>query len=525
MAEVMEAAPNPMALQQGATQARRKRANTVITTGMHGSHRTAQPRPPPVVVNSEPTETRARGRTHAIVRMEQASAERDAAYQRELLEAETAGQPRPPQKLSELQSAFGDIDKVCVGLLREGKVPETLQYLETLRGMVDTIVTQLEPKVAPTDRLVLPTIAGLTPRGATGKHSRRPLSERGSNATRMRSGDPQPQPPHPPKDGPRKGDDRLMDLKNAEAKKLREQLAEKDEKIAEQAKRLDEVDEKIATMKEKHKRVELNSKLLVKSAESKVESLTAQVSQLTAENRTLQTRYQETAAVVGLDYKEKSNALSRVNENQEWEGKVRGSRRVVASAQNTWLNAAVCVLTCVRAATSQILELAAAEQTIDHLQDKLAGEKKKAKFLKQKVALYEAKEADYRGAGEHMQALHDKCKAAAENQARTAKKLSLREEQLKKTSAELESLKQVVEGGRANGEEMVAENKALKAKLESTLSALAAKQSRLRKLEKALKKQANAQSGGVIGDTDFKALHAELAGFLTLLEDPPKATA
>jgi DNA repair exonuclease SbcCD ATPase subunit len=195
--------------------------------------------------------------------------------------------------------------------------------------------------------------------------------------------------------------------------------------------------------------------------------------------------------------------------------------------RRVWLNAVACVLlTCVCAAASQILELAAAEQTIDHLQEKLAGEKKKAKFLKQKVALYEAKEADYRGAGEHMQALHDKLKAAAESQARTAKKLSLREEQLKKTSAELESLKQVVEGGRANGEDMVAQNKALKAKLESTLGALAAKQSRLRKLEKALKKQASAQAGGgVIGDTDFKALHQELAGFLTLLEDPPKATA
>ena len=333
MAEVMEAAPDPMVLQQGAAQVRRKRANTVITTGMHGSHRTAQPRPPPVAVNSEPTETRARGRTHAIGRMEQASAERDAAYQRELLEAETAGQPRPPQKLSELQSAFGDIDKVCVGLLREGKVPEALQYLETLRGMVDTIVTQLEPKVAHTDRLTLPAIAGLTPRGATGKHSRRPLSERGSNATRMRSGDAQPQPPQPPKDGPRKGDDRLMDLKNAEAKKLREQLAEKDEKIAEQAKRLEEVDERIATMKEKHKRVESNSKFLVKNAESNVVSLTQQVSQLTVENKMLQTRYQETAAVVGLDYKQKSNVMSRVNENQEWEGKVRGSRRVLASVQ------------------------------------------------------------------------------------------------------------------------------------------------------------------------------------------------
>ena len=116
----------------------------------------------------------------------------------------------------------------------------------------------------------------------------------------------------------------------------------------------------------------------------------------------------------------------------------------------------------------QILELAAAEQTIDHLQEKLAGEQKKAKFLKQKVSLYEAKEADYRGAGEHMQVLHEKLKAAGESQTRTAKKLALREEQLKKTSAELESLKQVIEGGRATGEDMVAQNKALKAKLEAT---------------------------------------------------------
>lgn len=176
-------------------------------------------------------------------------------------------------------------------------------------------------------------------------------------------------------------------------------------------------------------------------------------------------------------------------------------------------------------ATSQILELAAAEQTIDHLQDKLAGEKKKAKFLKQKVALYEAKEADYRGAGEHMQVLHEKLKAAGEAQTRTAKKLALREEQLKKTSAELEALKQVIEGGRATGEDMVAQNKALKAKLETTLNALAAKKSRLRKLEKRLKKEAGGNDSGVAGGADFKALHQELAGFLTLLEEPPKATA
>ena len=75
---------------------------------------------------------------------------------------------------------------------------------------------------------------------------------------------------------------------------------------------------------------------------------------------------------------------------------------------------------------------------------------------------------------------------------------------------------------------MVAQNKALKAKLESTLSALAAKQSRLRKLEKKLKQQAGAAAGsggGVVGGADFKALHAELAGFLTLLEDPPTVAA
>ena len=121
-----------------------------------------------------------------------------------------------------------------------------------------------------------------------------------------------------------------------------------------------------------------------------------------------------------------------------------------------------------------------------------------------------------------MQVLHEKLKAAGESQTRTAKKLALREEQLKKTSAELESLKQVIEGGRATGEDMVAQNKALKAKLEATLSALAAKQSRLRKLEKKLKKEAGAATGnGVVGGADFKALHRELAGFLTLLEDPP----
>jgi hypothetical protein len=31
--------------------------------------------------------------------------------------------------------------------------------------------------------------------------------------------------------------------------------------------------------------------------------------------------------------------------------------------------------------------------------------------------------------------------------------------------------------------------------------------------------------GGVSGGADFKALHQELAGFLTLLEEPPKAAA
>jgi hypothetical protein len=328
MAEVME----PMlVLQKGAAQVRRKRANTVITTGMHGSHRTAQPRPPPVATDMEPAaasaspRSRAKGRNHAIAQMEHSSAERDAAYQRELAEAETGGRGGPPRKLSELQSAFGDIDKVCVGLLREGKVPEALQYLETLRGMVDTIVTQLEPKVAPTDRLTLPAIAGVTPREPASKNGRRALSERGSAASRMRGGDPQSQTrsPHPPKDGPRKGDDRLMELKNAEAKKLREQLREKDEKIAEQAKRLQEVDEKVAALKEKHKRADSQSKLAVKSAESKVESLTAQLGEVTAENRTLQARYEETAAVVGLEYKEKNNAMSTAQDNQEWEGKVR----------------------------------------------------------------------------------------------------------------------------------------------------------------------------------------------------------
>jgi DNA repair exonuclease SbcCD ATPase subunit len=327
MAEVMEAPQDSMALQKGAVQARRKRANKVITTGMHGSHRNAQPRPPPPVVVEEPTPSprgRARGRTTAIVGMEQASAERDAAYQRELAEAE---RPRPPQKLSELEAAFGDIDKVCVGLLREGKVPEALQYLETLRGMVDTIVTQLEPKVAPKDRLVLPQISGLTPRPPAGRNSnRRALSERGSNASRMGGGGGEAQTPtvQAPKDGPRRGDDRLMELKNAEAKKLREQLREKDEKIAEQAKRLEEVDEKIGAMKEKHKRVESQGKLAVRSAESKVETLTVQLGELTAENKKLRSRYEETAAVVGLEYQDSQNGAQNTSEqNQEWEGKVR----------------------------------------------------------------------------------------------------------------------------------------------------------------------------------------------------------
>lgn len=334
MAEVME----PMALRKGATQARRKRANTVITTGMHGSHRTPQPRPPLVAVSLEDSSTtppgaHARGRAGTIARMEQASAERDAAYQRELSEAESIGTPKPPQKLSELQSAFGDIDKVCVGLLREGKIPEALQYLETLRGMVDTIVTQLEPKVAPTDRLTLPAIAGVTPRAPVAKSNRRALSERGSNASRM-GGSRQAHAPRPPKDGPRKGDDRLLELKNAEAKKLREQIREKDEKIAEQAKQLEEVSEKVAAIKEKHKRAESQAKLAVKSAENKVESLTVQLGDLTVENKKLLTRYEETAAVVGLEYREKSATMSTEQENQEWEGKVRGhqSRLTTVSA-------------------------------------------------------------------------------------------------------------------------------------------------------------------------------------------------
>ena len=128
--------------------------------------------------------------------------------------------------------------------------------------------------------------------------------------------------------------------------------------------------------------------------------------------------------------------------------------------------------------STQILELAAAEQTIDHLQDKIAGERKKAKFLKQKLAVYEAKEADYRGAGEHMQELNERLKAAGQAQTRTVKKLALRGEQLRKTSGELEALKEVIEGGRGAGEDMVAQNKALKAKLEATLEALASKQVR-----------------------------------------------
>ena len=40
----------------------------------------------------------------------------------------------------------------------------------------------------------------------------------------------------------------------------------------------------------------------------------------------------------------------------------------------------------------KILELAAAEQTIDHLQEKYAAQRKRGKFLKQKLASYEEKE-------------------------------------------------------------------------------------------------------------------------------------
>ena len=286
-----------------------------------------------------------------------------------------------------------------------------------------------------------------------------------------------------------------MELEKKQGEKLRQTIREKDLQIVEQAKRLTEVDERFSGMKDKMKRIDQQGKLNVRAAEGKVEALTEQVGSLSLENKKLRIRYEETAAVVGLEYQDKTNNMNIHQENQEWEGK--------------------------------ILELAAAEQTIDHLQDKVASERKRAKFLKQKLAAYEAKEVDYRGAGEHMQEMHERLKAAAEGQSRVTKKLALKEQQLAKTQGELTSLKDVIEGGRGAGEDMVAENKALKAKLEATLHALESKQSRLRKLEKKLKKEvaAGGKGGSVISGGDFKALHQELAGFLTLLEEPANAAA
>ena len=313
--------PSADLLQSGAAQTRRKRANkAVITSGMHGSHRSARAGPaqmaiePAVEVGGASPRSRARGRGTAMVGMEQASAERDATYQRELDEA---NRPRPPQTMSELEQQFGSIDDVCVGLLREGKVPDALQYLEKLRGMIDSICTQLEPKVAPQDRLV--TLPQLTPRPPAGK--RKALTERGPSGSRG-AGEALAPSAQAPKDGPRRGDDRLMELKNLEAKKLREAIREKDVQIAEQAKRLEEVDEKFSGMKEKLKRVDQQWKLNVRAAEGKVVSLSEQVGMLDVENKKLRNRYEQTAAVVGLQYQDNANSMTTANENQEWEGKV-----------------------------------------------------------------------------------------------------------------------------------------------------------------------------------------------------------
>jgi hypothetical protein len=183
MAEVMDS-PSTELLQTGAAQTRRKRANKqVITSGMHGSHRSARAPPqqvliePAVALGGASPRSKARGRSTVMGGMEQASAERDATYQRELDEA---NRPAPPQTMSELEQHFGSIDDVCVGLIREGKVPEALQYIEKLRGMIDTICTQLEPKVARKDRLV--SLPQLTPRPPAGK--RKALTERGPSGNR-----------------------------------------------------------------------------------------------------------------------------------------------------------------------------------------------------------------------------------------------------------------------------------------------------------------------------------------------------
>ena len=71
----------------------------------------------------------------------------------------------------------------------------------------------------------------------------------------------------------------------------------------------------------------------------------------------------------------------------------------------------------------------------------------------------------------------------------------------------------------------------LKDKLEATLAALAAKKSRLRKLEKRLNGGiggigggGGAGSAGVSGG-DYKALQAELAGFVNLLGDSAETAA
>ena len=88
----------------------------------------------------------------------------------------------------------------------------------------------------------------------------------------------------------------------------------------------------------------------------------------------------------------------------------------------------------------------------------------------------------------------------------------------------------MIDGGRGAGEALSAENKALKDKLEATLAALAAKKSRLRKLEKRLNGGIGGIGGGGAGSAgvsggDYKALQAELAGFVNLLGDSAETAA
>ena len=478
-------------MESGAGRARRRRAQKVITSGLQGSHQRA--RPPPVQVPTGPSpRTRAAGRNQGIARLQQESAERDAAEQRET-DARSGG--GPGGKVADLEQMFGKVDDVCVGLLKEGKVPEALQYLEKLRTMIDTICTQLEPKVAPKDRLTLPQLTPHPPSARRGAQTERvSLTERTSS---RRSDGPTPT-PRQPKDGPRRGDDFLLEQKEAEAKNLRGELRKKEQQVAEQEKQLEGVDERVAKMKEKMARIDTQAKLNVKTAQQRGDGLASRVKELEAEVTTLRDRYAETAAVVGVEYVEKVD-MAQQNNNAEWEEK--------------------------------ILELAAAEQTIDHLQEKYAAERKRGKFLKQKLASYEEKEKVFALRSEQVNELHERLKALGQEKVRISKKLSLREEQLKQTSAELSELQAMIDDGRGAGEALSAENKALKDKLEATLAALAAKKSRLRKLEKRLNGGiggigggGGAGSAGVSGG-DYKALQAELAGFVNLLGDSAETAA